>query len=58
MITPQDGEVRMPKGKTPLTEIEVALLNAWIEQGARMIRPQMPSGITMPNIRRFIPGRR
>src|SRR3954470_17719398 len=25
MITPQDGEVRMPKGKTPLNEIEIAL---------------------------------
>src|SRR5437588_5638169 len=23
MVTPQDGEVRMPKGKTPLSEIEV-----------------------------------
>ena len=34
MITPQDGEVRMPKGKTPLNEIEIALLTAWIQQGA------------------------
>src|SRR5437660_4285370 len=34
MITPQDGEVRMPKGKTPLLEMEVALLKSWIEQGA------------------------
>src|SRR5438876_4615067 len=34
MITPQDGEVRMPKGKTPLMEFEVALLRTWIEQGA------------------------
>src|SRR3954468_24636308 len=34
MITPQDGEVRMPKGKTPLLEAEVALLRKWIEQGA------------------------
>jgi WD40 repeat protein len=34
MITPQDGEVRMPKGKTPLMESEVALLRTWIEQGA------------------------
>jgi WD40 repeat protein len=34
MITPQDGEVRMPKGKTPLQDNEVALLKAWIEQGA------------------------
>src|SRR5437588_5241096 len=25
MITPQDGEVRMPKGKTPLNEIEIGL---------------------------------
>jgi len=34
MITPQDGEVRMPKGKTPLLDFEVATLKAWIEQGA------------------------
>src|SRR3954467_4665014 len=32
MITPQDGEVRMPKGKTPLSEMEVALIKSWIEQ--------------------------
>src|SRR3954467_14442436 len=34
MITPQDGEVRMPKGKTPLLDFEVASLKTWIEQGA------------------------
>src|SRR5438128_9846554 len=34
MITPQDGEVRMPKGKTPLLDSEVALISTWIQQGA------------------------
>src|SRR5882672_4652328 len=34
MITPQDGEVKMPKGKTPLMENDVAVIRAWIEQGA------------------------
>ena len=34
MITPQDGEVRMPKGKTPLADTEVALIKSWIQQGA------------------------
>jgi WD40 repeat protein len=34
MVTPQDGEVRMPKGKTPLSEIDVATLTEWIAQGA------------------------
>src|ERR1051326_9228529 len=34
MITPQDGEVRMPKGKTPLLENEIALITSWIQQGA------------------------
>ncbi len=34
MLTPQGGEVRMPKGKTPLSENEVALIRAWIAQGA------------------------
>src|SRR6266513_1208711 len=29
MITPQDGEVRMPKGKTPLLDSEIALMSAW-----------------------------
>src|SRR5438128_8596213 len=33
MITPQDGEVRMPKGKTPLMETDVALIRSWIQQG-------------------------
>src|SRR5216684_3098235 len=31
MVTPQDGEVRMLKGKTPLMETEVALINSWIQ---------------------------
>jgi WD40 repeat protein len=35
MITPQDGEVRMPKGKTPLGDDAVALFRSWIEQGAQ-----------------------
>ena len=34
MITPQDGEVRMPKGKPPLADDDVALIRTWIEQGA------------------------
>ena len=34
MITPQDGEVRMPKGKPPLSEGDVAVIRSWIEQGA------------------------
>ncbi len=34
MITPQDGEVRMPKGKPPLPEHEVALIRSWILEGA------------------------
>src|SRR5205814_694731 len=31
---PQDGEVRMPKGKTPLLDGEVALITSWIQQVA------------------------
>ena len=34
MVTPLEGEVRMPKGKPPLQQAEVALLAAWIQQGA------------------------
>lgn len=35
MVTPQDGEVRMPKGKPPLADNEVALIQTWIQQGAQ-----------------------
>jgi WD40 repeat protein len=35
MVTPQKGEARMPKGKTPLAETEVSLITSWIEQGAQ-----------------------
>jgi len=35
MVTPQKGEARMPKGKSPLAEAEVALITTWIEQGAQ-----------------------
>jgi len=35
MVTPLDGEIRMPKGKPPLMETEVALIKAWIQQGAQ-----------------------
>jgi WD40 repeat protein len=34
MVKPKDGEVRMPKGKSPLAEVEVELINNWIQQGA------------------------
>src|SRR5258708_3227425 len=34
MVTPQNGEARMPKGKNPLAESEVALITSWIQQGA------------------------
>src|SRR4051812_47268689 len=39
MVTPQDGEVRMPKGKTPLLDSEVALIQTWINQGAEAAPP-------------------
>ncbi|MGZ4973383.1 MAG: DUF1549 domain-containing protein, partial [Limisphaerales bacterium] len=34
MVTPKDGEVRMPKGKTPLTDTDVTTIHNWIAQGA------------------------
>ncbi|HLH53761.1 MAG TPA: DUF1549 domain-containing protein [Verrucomicrobiae bacterium] len=40
MVTPQNGEARMPKGKAPLSEPEVALLSSWIQQGAVDDTPQ------------------
>jgi WD40 repeat protein/mono/diheme cytochrome c family protein len=40
MVTPQNGEARMPKGKSPLAESEVALITSWIQQGAQDDTPQ------------------
>src|SRR3954468_10061561 len=34
MITPKDGEVRMPKNKPPLSETDVTTIRNWIAQGA------------------------
>ena len=34
MVTPQNGEVRMPKGKSPLSGDEAGLIRTWIQQGA------------------------
>lgn len=34
-ITPSDGESAMPKGKKPLADSEIALITAWIAQGAK-----------------------
>lgn len=34
MITPKDGEVRMPKSKAPLSETDVNTIRNWIAQGA------------------------
>ena len=34
MVTPKDGEVRMPKGKPPLGADEIGLITTWIKQGA------------------------
>jgi len=34
MITPKDGEVRMPKNKPPLSETDVDTIRSWIVQGA------------------------
>src|SRR4051794_6321571 len=34
MITPKDGDVRMPKGKTPLMDTDVETIRKWIAQGA------------------------
>src|SRR5262245_32108399 len=34
LITPQNGEAEMPKGKPPLGELEIGLIKSWIAQGA------------------------
>lgn len=44
-ITPEDGEAMMPKGKPPLSEVEVELIRLWIEQGANDDSPVQQSRI-------------
>jgi WD40 repeat protein len=34
MITPENGEASMPKGKKPLSPVEIELVRNWIAQGA------------------------
>jgi mono/diheme cytochrome c family protein len=34
MITPSDGEAEMPKGKPPLSQVEIDVIRNWIEAGA------------------------
>jgi len=34
LITPEDGESEMPKGKDPLSKVEIELITSWIAQGA------------------------
>ena len=35
LITPEDGEASMPKGKKPLAKTDIALIKTWISQGAK-----------------------
>eukprot|EP00913_Durusdinium_trenchii_P010908 g10237.t1 len=39
LITPKNGEASMPKGKKPLSKVEVELVRAWIAQGAKNDTP-------------------
>ncbi|MCA8997075.1 MAG: DUF1549 domain-containing protein, partial [Planctomycetaceae bacterium] len=39
-ITPTDGEAEMPKGKPPLTDVEIATIRKWIAQGAKDDTPE------------------
>jgi WD40 repeat protein/mono/diheme cytochrome c family protein len=34
LITPTDGEATMPKGKKPLSQVEIDLIKKWINEGA------------------------
>lgn len=34
-ITPENGKVSMPKGKAPLSNVEIDLVRLWIKQGAK-----------------------
>lgn len=39
MITPTDGQAEMPKGKKPMSESEIELIQQWIDQGAENDSP-------------------
>jgi WD40 repeat protein len=40
MITPTDGEAEMPKGKKPLSTVEIELIRRWIAEGAKDDTPE------------------
>ena len=35
LITPKDGKAEMPKGKKPLSKVEIEIVSAWIKEGAK-----------------------
>ena len=39
LITPENGEATMPKGKKPLSQVEIDLIRNWIAQGAENDTP-------------------
>lgn len=40
LITPADGQAEMPKGKKPLSEVEVSLIRRWVAEGAKDDTPE------------------
>ncbi|MDA1053642.1 MAG: DUF1549 domain-containing protein [Planctomycetota bacterium] len=40
LITPKDGEAEMPKGKKPLSEVDIALIRRWVAEGAKDDTPE------------------
>lgn len=39
-ITPTDGKAEMPKGKPPLSEVEIKLITRWVAEGAKNDTPE------------------
>lgn len=56
-ITPKDGQAEMPKGKKPLSDVEVALIRRWVAEGAKDDTPEVPSVSSMPSTRPSTPFR-
>ena len=59
LITPADGKAEMPKGKKPLSEVEIDLIKRWIAEGAkddtpegakRQFDPEHPPIYTLPPV--------
>mgnify|MGYP001336918556 FL=1 len=46
IVLPLDDELRMPKGKSPLSEVQVQLISWWIDEGASFTKKVSESNVS------------